>query len=422
MPIRAIEALRYNPKRVKIALVTAPPYDIISPFYQDQLYARDERNVIRLELGKEFELDDLNNNRYTRARGFIQNWIHENVLVQDKEPSIFIYEQEFTHPDTKKKMNRLAFFAGLKAEEFDKGCVYPHEFTLSGPKQDRMRLLAATKTNLSPIFGLYEDPKKNIRKLISGMKSKHPLYSYQDDEGVKHHVWHVVDKKKIKKLESLFAKKAIFIADGHHRFETSYNYFRSLNNSSVSRREKERAGFTLAAFVALEDPGLAIFPTHRMIKGIENINAKEILGKVSENFDVKKMKVGELERILLKSKPAQFLLGLYQEDQAYLLKLRQKPNGKDLEKLDTSIAADYIVKPVFHVTEQNKEKHLFYTHYFKEAIDAVDRGEAQCAVLLRATPLEVIKKICRLKQRMPQKSTYFYPKLATGLVFYKHDV
>ena len=422
MPIRAFEALRYNPKRVKIGLVTAPPYDIISPKYQDELYARDERNVVRLEFGKDFELDDANHNRYTRSREFLENWIREGVLHQDKEPSIFIYEQEFVHPDTHKKMKRLAFFAALKLEEFDKGHVYPHEFTLSGPKLDRLKLLTATHTSLSPVFGLYEDPKKSIRKLLMQAKGKHALYSYKDDQGVSHHIWHVSDSKNIHRLEQLFKAKAIFIADGHHRFETAYNYYRSLNNSSVSRTEKERAGYALAAFVALEDPGLAIFPTHRLVKGIENFHPEEVLGKISEHFEIKKMKAKELEKTLLKSKSSQYLLGFYVDEEAWLLTLKKKPQAKELEKLDTSIAADSILKPVFHVTEQNREKHLFYTHFFDEAIDKVDRGEVQCAVLLRATPLDIVKKICKRKSRMPQKSTYFYPKLATGLVFYRHAV
>ncbi|MBI4970821.1 MAG: DUF1015 domain-containing protein [Candidatus Omnitrophica bacterium] len=431
MPIQPFEALRYNPKRVKIALVTAPPYDVISPTYQDQLYTRDERNVIRLELGKDFQMDDLSHNRYTRAKEFIENWLREGVLIQDPEPSVFVYEQEFVNPDTKKKMKRLAFFARLKTEEFGKGSVYPHEFTLSGPKADRLKLLATTKTNLSPIFGLYEDPRKNIRSLVLSMKSKHPLYSYQDDQGVHHHLWRETDPKKIKKLEKLFASKAIFIADGHHRFETAHNYFRSLENSAVSRREKERAEYTLAAFVALEDPGLAIFPTHRLVKAVEGFNPAAALEKMSALFEIKKIKTADLEKTLLKSKPNQYLLGFYVADQAYLLKLKSplllakhmpKGKSKEWQKLDTSIAAELVLRPVFHVTEQNKEKHLAYTHYFEEAIEAVDKNEVQCAVLLRSTPLEVIKKICKLKQRMPQKSTYFYPKLASGLVFYRHEI
>lgn len=406
MPIEAFEALRYNPKQVRIGQVTAPPYDIISPAYQEKLYERDEHNVIRLEFGKEFPDDDLAHNRYTRAREFVEKWIQERVLIEDPEPSIFVYEQEFVHPDTRKKWNRLAFFARLKLEEFDKGHVYPHEFTLSGPKADRLKLLTATQTNFSPIFGLYEDPAKKVRELLVGMKKGGPLYSFLDDDDVQHEVWRETDLNRIGELEQLFQDKAIFIADGHHRYETAFNYFRALEGTSVSPKEKERAGYVLAAFVALEDPGLAIFPTHRLVKNLANFDSEKISGILSRSFKIEEVKARQLEHDF----------GIYLGGRAFKL----RPTDSTL--LDVSIASELILKPAFAVTEQNKEKHLGYTHYFKEAVEAVDRGQAQCAILIRSTPLDVIKKTCKLRERMPQKSTYFYPKLATGLVFYRHVI
>lgn len=428
--IQPFRAFRYNPKRVNISFVTAPPYDVISPLDQDELYARDERNVVRLDLGKDLPLDDPIHNRYTRAREFLENWIREKVLIQDEVPSIYLYEQEFTHPDTGKKLKRFAFISCLALEEFGKGYVVPHEHTLAGPKLDRLKLLAAARTAFSCVFGLYEDPKKAVQKLLRSLKGIHPLYSFQDDQGVRHHVWRVSDEKKIRQLERLFKNKSVYIADGHHRYETAYEYFRSLNNSSVSRKEKERAGFTLAALVALEDPGLAIFPTHRLVRNLADFREEEILEAVSSFFHVKELAIRELERTLLKSKSTVPILGLYLGSKARLLTLknprllaRHMPKGKSKEwqYLSTSIASEIILRPVFRVTHENKEAHLAYTHFFDEAVRAVDHGEAQCAILLQATPLSVIKKICKLKQRMPQKSTYFYPKLASGIVFYRHE-
>ncbi|MBI4397982.1 MAG: DUF1015 domain-containing protein [Candidatus Omnitrophica bacterium] len=430
MPIKAFQALRYNPQHVRIGAVTAPPYDIISPSDQGALYARDERNVVRLELGKDFASDHEANNRYTRAHEFLRDWIREGVLIRDDAPSLYVYEQEFVHPELRKKLKRTAFFARLRLEEFGNGHVYPHEYTLSGPKADRIKLLGATRTSLSPIFGLYEDLGKKIGRILNKIKIQKPLYYYKDDDGVRHRLWRLEDAKQVRSLEQSFLRKAIFIADGHHRYETALNHSRALDTRATSVQEKENAAYTLAAFTAMEDPGLAVLPTHRLIKNVQDFTPEKILEKLSANFEMSTMSPKVLEEALRKSKPYELVLGLYWKGGARLLRLKNpgalsrlmpKDKSREWQRLDASIASELVIQPVFGITEAHKEARLMYTHFFKDALHAVERGEAQCAIVLRATPPETIKKICRLKERMPQKSTYFYPKLATGLVFYQHN-
>jgi len=429
--IQSFHGLRYNPKRVKIGLVTAPPYDVISPKQQDAFYDKDERNVVRLILGKEYPLDDPIHNRYTRSQEFLENWQKEEVLIQEKEPSIYVYEQEFPHPETKKKLKRLSFICCLKIEEFGKGKVYPHETTLKGPKMDRLKLIATTRAHLSPVYGLFEDANNKIRPALRKLVTKKALFSFKDPEGVSHKIWNVPDDKKVQKLVEGFKKKDIFIADGHHRYETAFTYARSLSNSSVSRREKEEAGYIMIALTAFEDQGLAMFPTHRLVANFPNFNMKSIIKKLSKTFMVEEVSAAVLEKTLLKNSSKESYVGLYGEGQSYLLTItntalgkKKPPRGKNREwqKLSASIASELILKPVFKVTEQNKEKHLTYTHFFDESLEKVDSGEAQCAVLIPPISIEAMKKVCKQKQRMPQKSTYFYPKLASGLVFHKHEV
>ncbi len=428
--IRSFQGLRYNPKRVKIGLVTAPPYDVISPKEQQAFYDLDERNVVRLILGQEFPLDDSSHNRYTRSREFLESWQKEKVLIQEKEPAIYVYQQEFAHPETKKKIKRLSFLCALKVEEFGKGKVYPHEATLKGPKADRLKLISTTRANLSAVYGLYNDNKNAVRKNLLPVTKKKALFAFKDKQNVSHKVWPVTDKNKIQKITKLFKTKDIFIADGHHRYETAFNYSRSLKKGSVSPNEKDNAGHILIAMSAFEDPGLAMFPTHRLLMNSPKFDLDKVIKKLSQVFEIEAYDINKLEKRLNKVSKKEQCLGIYSEGEAYLIKIsntqlfkKKAPKGKSKEwqKLSASVASELVIKPIFKINEKNKEKHLVYTHFFQESVDLVDSGDAQCAVILPPTSIEEMKKICKLKQRMPQKSTYFYPKLASGVVFHKHE-
>ncbi len=285
--IRPFKAVRYNKSLIKdLSRVIAPPYDIIPPKLQDELYRKHENNIVRLILGKIKRSDNAHDNRYTRAAALLKSWLKTGVLIQDKKPAIYIYTQSYRHGGG--KINRFGFMARMGLDLGRKTKILPHENTLLAPKLDRLSLTRATKSNLSPIFVLYEDKGKKVgsalRSFISG---KRPAIDV-NFEGVNNKVWVLDEPKLIKRIEKLLGKDDVFIADGHHRYEVARMYAREIGKKDVPAPEKESAKYTIAYFVESDERSLTILPTHRAAKDIEGLSRGEALSRLEEFFTVQK--------------------------------------------------------------------------------------------------------------------------------------
>jgi len=429
-------ALRYNPERVKdLDRVMAPPYDVISPPQQDELYARSPHNVVRLILGKTGPEDAESNNRYTRAAADFSAWRNEQVLKRDAEPSLYFYDQEYVL-ESGETVVRKGFMALTRLEDFSSGVVKPHEKTLSGPKTDRLHLTKACGANFSPIFSLYADSCCVLEALTRDMRQSPPELEVRDDEGVTHRLWQVTDPEIIAKAQSLLDNKPLFIADGHHRYETALNYRNYMREKHPDFTGKELFNYVLMYFANMEDQGMQIFPTHRLIFNLQDFHLEPFLEALGDYFTIDRMAVDPADadsrravRDRLREKGEQgHTLGLYAGgDTCFLLVLKDEATmdrffdakaPKALKTLDVSILHRLILEGLLDITPEAQEQqlNLKYIKNFDEPFDLVQCGEFPLAFLMNPTRMSEVRDVANAGEKMPQKSTYFYPKLLTGLV------
>jgi len=408
--VQQFKGIHYNMDKVDITKVTAPPYDIISPELQDELYHRDRHNLVHLTLGKTFSWDDSTNNQYTRAATLFQDYVKKKVLVQDKKPAIYPYQVEYIHE--KKKKTLMGFFALLKLDiHYD--MVKAHEHTLAKPKEDRLKLMRACRANLEPIELLFHDEEKYIDNLISHAKDTlTPTMETQSWNGI-NRCWTVTGDM-AKKVCDFFSDKKVYIADGHHRYQTAINYF----------LENKKAQYRLALFVDMDNPGLAILPTHRLIYGLDHLDIKKLLSRAQEYFSIeeKNGKAGMSVMEMIKNKKHVFAL---YADKVYLLKLKNEITEREDNKkskrwynLDVAILQEILLKKVMDIPSDLLENHVHYTRFEKEARQLVDMGKYQLAILLNPIEMNDLKTLALRGEYLPQKSTYFLPKILSGLVMY----
>ncbi len=416
---RPLRGWHYDPSKNNFQKVIAPPYDVISPAQQERLYEMSRYNCVRLILNKIESADTPGNNRYTRARDVYESWQRDGILTQEKEPCFYLYRQNFKHPENGILLERSALLGRVKLEPFEKGVIIPHEKTLSRPKEDRKKLLETVNANFSPIFGLYQDPRGEVKSLLSGADEEKPLFEAVDDEGVRHRVWAVPDSCQGEKLRQELSMRKIYIADGHHRYQTALDH-----SLEVRQGEGELlSDFVLMALVEFDDPGLVLLPTHRMVLPYASFpeNPVEALKKY---FDVKPGFAGKTE-----NGSAGISFGLMLGGDYYQLTLRdleaakrEMPQGKPeiWYQFDLNVLAHLVFAKLWNLPESEWENVLRFTHHTPEAIEAAKSGKAKAAFLIRAPRTRLLQEMGEAGQLMPQKSTYFYPKLASGIVFYSH--
>ncbi len=406
--IKPFRGILYNQEKINITKVITPPYDVISPSMQSRFYQRDEHNIIRLILGKVEKSNTPNNNRYTRARVFLDRWLKKKLLVKDAKPAIYIYTQEYLYKG--KKRTRLGFIALMKIEDPKESGVLPHEYTLDKPKTDRLNLIVKTKANLSPIFSLFQDKKNRINKLLKHfIKSKDPLFVIEA-EGVTHKFWRMDNKYAINRIKKYMRDKKIFIADGHHRYEVALAYRNKMHRNL--KNFKKPMDYVMMYFSNLSEKGnLTILSTHRVAK---KINQKKIKLKLRKYFYTKNLKKQEdLLECLEKEKKKKHVFGMYMgKKRFYLL------TSKNIDsKLDVTVLHDLIIDKILSI--KNPESSIKYIRNENDAAALIDKGDYQIAFFLRPTKVTEMKAVAEKGQMMPQKSTYFYPKLLTGLVINK---
>lgn len=431
--------LRYNTDKFKdLDMVTAPPYDIISPEDQQELYNKDEYNVIRLDYGMDFESDDDENNKYTRSAAYLEKWIEEQVLVFEDQPAFYIYEQIFQLGDDESPTHSLKGIISLvQLEEFSKKVILPHEETTNQVKRDRMELMERTSTNMSQIYSLYMDPDQAIADIISECSDAAPDLSFTTKENVIQNIWIIKDPAIINVISKKFETKQLFIADGHHRYETALSYRKKRRLKDGSEPGSKAYDYTMMMLVSMDDSGLFLFPTHRMVRNVKNFSEPMTISMLTDDFTASKIYFTEgdyAEIIMTKlrnsidEKCFAFYTG---ENYYYLLRLKDVHIMDDLvtEKsdtykyLDVTILHRLILEKYFDIddTDIANQENLVYIKDASAAVERVKSGEFQCSFLINATKISEIKDISLANEKMPPKSTYFWPKLLTGIVINKFE-
>lgn len=438
---------RYNPKALpNLSAVMAPPYDVITPEERENLYKADPHNIVRLILGKEQVDDDEYNNKYQRAASFLKEWKSNGILMDDPCKNFYIYQQEFRTPDKKKRV-RTGFLSAVKLEDPEKGRIRAHEHTFEGPKEDRLKLLRSTHCNLSPIFCLYSDPKREPDALLESVIGNEPSrIELTTDDKVVHRLWLLSNGAKVKELSAMMQEKEFYIADGHHRYETAVRYAQEMARLT-GRRKGEHPPFTytLAFLTNCDAEGLVILPTHRVLSAElgEGIDHAEILGDLKTHFDVSPVRVNlkklatEGPRLCAKlealgENTTAFMMVL-PGGKAYTLCL--KPDAKiradmpsrldkDIANLDVSILHHYIILQVWvgNPEVELDDQDIFYPKDAASALKMLGAPTYASAVFLMNAPrIGQVRQIAGKNLRMPHKTTFFYPKLLTGMVLRDHS-
>ncbi len=434
--IEAFRAHRYDLGRVgKLSDVVAPPYDVINPALQQALYDRSPYNVVRLILNKEVPSDGPTDNRYTRAAQFLRDWQQQGVIAQDSARSLYVYHQEFEVEG--RRLTRKGFMARVRLEKFGEGRIYPHEETMSGPKADRLKLFHTTAMNLSQIFGLYPDSDGQVQAQLDQAVGRALPLEATDHLGVVSKLWPVTDQHTISAVVGLMGPRPIFIADGHHRYETALKYRdeRQLADAASGKPKKSEdaaVNYVLMMLVGMNDPGLVILPTHRLVQGIGDLTAEPLRGLLNEHFQMETIGTGpDAARQTwetIEADGSQELLGLGTvADGVWQTARFRSPELMAQLAGDHSAAWRQLAVAVLHrvvldklLVSQNAgvAPQCKFVHLLGEVTQAIAARQCQLAVLVPPAGMKDVEEIAGNLEKMPPKSTYFYPKLLSGLVFH----
>lgn len=416
--VKSFKGLRFNTEKAgKIEELVCPPYDIISDKQRLEYIRKNDNNIINLELPK-------GPYPYDEAFDVLEYFFDNQIIKKDKEDAIYIYEEEFTAYGKRKKVKGC--IVRVELSEFSKGVVLPHEETLSKAKEDRFNLMKATNCNFSQIYSLYMDSEHKIINRLDKLSECKPDIEMTDNDNVVHRLWIVTEKEEINAICSDFIDKKLYIADGHHRYETAINYRNYCHENNIYIGGEN---YVMMMLVDMEHDGLVVFPTHRLIRNLDNFDAEKVINACKEYFEVtEKDNISDIENTLHQyykqnKKAFAFYCG---GDKWTLLVLKDMNILKELlpekssafQGLDVTVLHTLILEKLFGIDAENmaKQINLTYTKYFDEAIENVKTGKAQCSFILNPTKVTEIRDVASAGEKMPQKSTYFYPKLITGLV------
>jgi uncharacterized protein (DUF1015 family) len=417
--VQPFRALRYDLGVVgSLQSVIAPPYDVIDPEQRKQLAARSEHNVVAVDLPQ----DPLGGDPYEEAARLLDLWKRQGALVRDERPAMWALQQDYTGPDGSARTRR-GFFARVRVEDYGPGRIRPHERTHPGPKEDRLRLTRATKTNLSPIFSLYDDPSGAAWQALTPHLGGEPWGEATDADGTVNRLWKVDDGAAVARVTMALADVELLIADGHHRYETARVYAEEIGGEGDHR-------YVLMCLVALQDPGLTIFPTHRLLNDVKDPAVQERLGAyLKDTFDITEIDAADLTPPddPDPDRPIEFGYIDSHFQKAYRLRLKDQATAdaaladypEPYRHLDTAVLEALVLKGVLGMTEDSIAhlEGLGYSRTDDEARALVASGEYDCAFFLRSSPVRQVQEIAAAGVNMPPKSTFFYPKVPTGLMF-----
>jgi len=416
---------RYNPSRISDpGRVIAPPYDVISPEGREELLASDPHNVIQLIL------PGGGDDRYRRAGETWSDWLADGTLVREETPAIFPYAQHFVHPVDGATRIRTGFIAVMKLSEFGEGHVLPHERTLSGPKVDRLNLMRTTTANLEPIFGMFSDlDGKASRALAAFSDTEKPILDVRDSDGVRHVLWRMRDASTRQRLTDVVRDVPVVIVDGHHRYETALLYRDETGGSGSSSSPAEQpADWIMIFLVPSSDPGLLILPTHRLLHGVTSFDFDRMLRDMGATFDLVECADYADGAVRLEESAPNVALLLLRHGRSVLATLRGdvdvstivSPGTPDeLMGLDVTVLHDHVFESLLGIDRQAQEeqRNLKYVKGTSDAFSAADSDEVDMVAMMNPPRLEQVVSVAGSGRTMPQKSTYFYPKLASGLLF-----
>ncbi len=433
VPFRGI---RYAASRGRaLGLLVAPPYDLISQEQRDELLRRSPHNVAHLTLGEDRTGDTAEVNKYSRAAGYFRAWLAEGVLRRDEAPALYPLEQTFWSPDGR-QLTRRGFMAAVRLHEFSEGVIVPHEKTLVAAKADRLAILKTVGANLSPVFGLYRDEAGATARALEHACAGEPVAETDSDDGVHHRLWRADAPEVVGGLQALVRDQRIFIADGHHRYETALVYRRWLEERTPGLPAHGGHHYLLMFLCPMSDPGLVIYPTHRLVFGLRDAALAGLLPRLERFFQVQLVEeslmkpVGRAWAIARLSEHAgkntSFLMVAAEDQRARILTLRDDadlagvplPANKTLRDLDVTVLHAIVLEHLLGVSAeaQGRGEHVTYVRDAGQAVNRVLSGEHQLGFLLNPTPMWQVEAVGDAGETMPQKSTLFAPRLQSGLV------
>ncbi|MFC1865242.1 DUF1015 domain-containing protein [Chloroflexota bacterium] len=427
--IRPFRAVYYSESKVgDLSNVICPPYDIITPQMEDELYRRSPNNFIRIENNRVLPQDSENDNRYTRSAELLEKWLKQKVLVEASKPAIYVYDHYFRNKG--KEYKRRGLIARVRLEEWSKNIVRPHEGTLAGAKKDRISLLGALKTNTSSIMTMYEDPNKRVISVIEDERLTIPLFKLNGEGVERHEIWQIIRVEAIKKICDSFSDQPLYIADGHHRYESALNFRHEQAAMSKNTTGEEAYNFVMMTLIDFNDPGLLILPPHRLLRGLPVTKITDLRNKLKSFFIAEELSLklpdiwkrvdlwlntGRETKLVIFGLDSQNLLLLTLRDAAIAEKLMPYFHSAIYTKMDVSIVDHIILEELLGLNSQDEVK-ISYNYDRQDAVEGVLSGEYQLAFIISPVKWKTIKAIADIGDRMPRKSTYFYPKLPSGLI------
>lgn len=427
--VQPFRGLRYSREKVgDLAQIITPPFDVISKEAQARYYERHPYNVIRLELGRQEPADNILNNAYTRAATLLSEWRLQNILYQETLPCYYLYQQRFTYGD--QPFTRTSLLARVRLEPWSARVVLPHEHIRTKDKEDRLNLLRACSTNLSPIMCMYEDLEGQLRRLLSHYTDK-PEIQIVDEVGEEHRLHPITDPELMLLIHNFFASRQLYIADGHHRYTTALQYRDEVLQQRKELHPMDGVNFVLMALIDIEDPGWLVLPTHRLLFDLSqdklNMLSQQQLAQYftlqvlnsqerSETVLTKLAQAGQQHpSLVLKTQEQTLLLSINEQGKE---RMAQSGHSPAWNELDVAIVQTLILEEHLGLSSEDiaAGRSIRYSHDTRETWQALQNKEAQAIILLNAIPLRQVCDVAQADDRMPQKSTYLYPKLATGLV------
>ncbi len=429
--IRPFPGVRYNPEKIKdFAKVVAPPYDVIDSAKHADLLARHDRNCVRLILGDSpGQVGD-----YTQGAHLMGRWMSDGTLIRDSSPKYYLIDDSFLLPGEHTPRRRWGIIGRVRLEPLDTGRIHPHERTHKGPREDRLRVMKAFRANLSQVFALFDGDAAVVKDTLSGTFASTPDVDITDGDGIGRRMWVIGDPEITARLSALLSDRDFYIADGHHRYETALAYAQEMAATDPDPTPERGYNFLMMALIGMEDPGLAILPTHRLLYGFEDFEFSRFSDCLAKFFEMTPVEPG-VESAIRAGSPPKSMEGrgflLYDPGNDSFVRARMRDGidlareipglSKPVRELDVTLAEQLVMMRCLGMTPEqiNHQEHL---EYFKDVIRAMEKARVagQVLVIMHSTDMKDLVAVTSARERMPQKSTFFFPKLLTGLVLYNH--
>ncbi|MFH1147087.1 MAG: DUF1015 domain-containing protein [Pseudomonadota bacterium] len=434
--IKPFRGIRYNPKKIDgMEKVVTPPYDVISPEDQNLYYKNDAYNVVRLDFGKIKENDNELENRYTRAAEAFESWQKEGILLRDSKPAIYLHH--ISYEAQGRRLTRKGFISLVRVEDFASGVIKPHERTFPKVTADRLRLMEQCAANFSPVFSIYDDPPGETIGILENKRPHLPLFSFQDRDGFKHEMWALEDGKTLAEFGRCMEPKTLFIADGHHRYTTALEYRDKMRQGIGNWSNNQSVNHIMMYLCSMQDDGMLILPTHRLVTRKRGWSFENYMDKMLLYFEMHKVSMSgqdvsarsrfALEKLADAGKRTS-AIGIYTgSDDFLLLELKNRKCletlGREIPEplpdLDVVILSELVFGRVMGLDDKNGGDAVSYCHDPCDIMRRAEENENDCAFLLNPTGIEQVRDVALAGLVMPHKSTYFYPKILTGLVMNK---